>query len=164
MKKMMMAVAGLAMAVVLTGCGGSPKGVAEAFAKAIIQKEPGKALEFYDAVDGQFNPQKAVGEFSLRTKKEKDDLKKALEDLGKKINDDKYDAKTIMEQVLVPSEDKAHMLVNGKKYTGEAAMVTVQYVKGDDKKQDGLAVYLVKVDGSWKVTGYNPVSGLDTDK
>ena len=49
MKKMMMAVAGLAMAVALTGCGGgSPKGVAEKFVLAIIQKDPGKAIEFYD--------------------------------------------------------------------------------------------------------------------
>ena len=175
MKKMLMLVASVAMAVAMTGCGGSkksaeeqekkatadagsPKTVAEDFVKAIIQKEPGKALEFYDTVE-----ETRGDNFALRTKKEKDNLKMALEDLGKKINDDKYNAKTILEQVRVPPEIIGHMLVNGKKYTGETATVTVQYVKGDDKKQDGLVVSLVKVDGSWKVTGYNPVSGLDTD-
>ena len=160
MKKLMMAVAGLAMAVVLTGCGGSPKGVAEDFAKAIVQKEPLKALELYDTVV-------AVGpsRYELRTKKQKDDLKKELEDLGKKINDEKYDCKAILETVSVPSEDMGYTLVNGKKYTGETATVTVQYVKnGDDKKSDGLTVGLVKVDGSWKVTGYRPATGLDTEK
>ena len=163
MKKLMMAVAGLAMAVALTGCGGSPTGVAEAFAKAIIQKEPGKALEFYDSVcqEGRNSYGRS---FALRTKKQKDDLKKQLEDLGKKINDEKYDCKAILEQVFVPSEDSSHMLINNKKYTGETAKVVVQYVKGDDKKQDGLEVSLVKVDGSWKVTDYETVSGLDTDK
>ena len=129
MKKIMMAVAGLAMAVVLTGCGGSPKSVAEDFATAIVQKDPGKAFEFYDTV------QITGGErFSLRTKDDVDALKKALEELGKKINDDKYECKAILEQYTVPPEDiTGYVVVNGsKKYVAETATVTVQYVKGKD--------------------------------
>ena len=158
MKKMMMAVAGLAMAVVLTGCGGSPKSVAEDFATAIVQKEPGKAFEFYDTVQARGT------KFSLRTKDDVDALKKALEELGKKINDDKYECKAILEQYTVPPEDSiGYVVVNGsKKYVMETATVTVQYVKGKDKKPDGLVVNLMKVDGSWKVTGYNEKSNLDT--
>ena len=45
MKKTIIAVAGLAMAVVLTGCGGSPKGVAEKFADAVIKRDAEKAVK-----------------------------------------------------------------------------------------------------------------------
>ena len=154
--KMMMAVAGLAMAVVLTGCGGSPKGVAEKFATAIVQKDPGKAIGFYETFRGSER-------FELRTKAEMDQLKKDLEELGKKINDDKYECETILEQIRIPTEMIGYMLVNGKKITGETATVKVQYVKGKDKKPDGLSVSLMKIDGSWKVTGYSELSNLDTD-
>ena len=178
MKKMLTLIASVAMAVALTGCGdskqsaekqeekkaqeavGSPKAVAEDFAKAIVQREPDKAFEFYDTV--VMGGQSYKGSYVLRTKKQKNDLKEQLEDLGKKINDDKYDCKAILEQVEVASEVMGYMLVNGKKYTGENAKVLVQFMKGDDKKSDGLEVTLVKVDGSWKVAGYEMVSGLDT--
>ena len=157
MKKMMMAVAGLAMAVVMTGCGGSPKSVAEKFALAIIQKDPAKALEFYD-------PVKRDGATKLRTSEQIKTLKEELETMGKDtINDDKYECEAILEVITVPREDSSYTLINGKKYTGETATVTVQFVKGKDKKSSGLRVNLEKVDGSWLVTGQRYISdGLDT--
>ena len=177
MKKTLMLVASVAMAVVLTGCGGSkksaeeqekakekstadvgsPKTVAEDFAKAIIQKDPGKAFEFCDTVSGGRHE-----DYALLTKEQKDNLKRQFEDLGKEINDEKYDCKAILETVEVPPEVMGYTLVNGKKYTGEKATVLVQFMKGGDKKPNGLRVNLVKVDGSWKVKGYSQVSGLDT--
>ncbi len=150
MKKMMMAVAGLAMAVALTGCGGgSPKGVAEKFVLAIIQKDPGKAIEFYDdqlQSDGR--------DFTTWNSADMKKEKTALEELGKKINDDKYECESVFEEVIVPPEDKGYKLVNGKKFTGERATVMVQFIKGKDKKPDGLKVDLIKLDGKWKVYEY----------
>ena len=142
MKKMMMAVAGLAMAVVLTGCGGSPKGVAEDFVKAIIQKDGDKALACVDTTDSKEWSKKAIKDFKERVEK-----------LGKSddINDDKLEAQAVAEQIRVPAEDAGYQLINGKKYTGERAMVAVQFVKGNDKKSKGMNIELVKVDGSWKV-------------
>ena len=149
MKKMMMAVAGLAMAVVMTGCGGSPKSVAEKFALAIIQKEPGKAMEFYDdqlQFDGR--------EFTTWNSEDIKATKTDLEELGKTINDDKYECDSVFEEVRVPPEDTGYRLVNGKKFTGERATVMVQFIKGKDKKPDGLMVTLMKLDGKWKVYGH----------
>jgi len=148
MSKMVMAVAGLAMAVVLTGCGGSPKGVAEDFAEAIIKKDPDKAIACFETTD--------------HTASQIKDKKEAFDKLGKKINDDKLDAVAIYEEVTVPGEDEGYVIVNGKKATGEKAKVTVQFVKGKDKKSDGMKVRLVKIDGSWKVIDYDEVSNLDT--
>ena len=142
MKKMMMAVAGLAMAVVLTGCGGSPKGVAEDFVQAVIQKDGDKAVACLDMTDK-----------TLVTEKSLKDFKEYVEKLGKSddINDDKLEAVAVREEIDVPSEDMGYTLLNGKKYTGERATVEVQFVKGKDKKSKGMTINLVKVDGSWKV-------------
>ena len=137
MNKMMMAVAGLAMAVVLTGCGGSPKGVAEDFVNAILQRESDKAAQCVDTTE--------------MTTKEVKDMKETLDELGKKINDNKLEAETFHEKVFVPPEEGPYTLINGAKYTGEAAMVKVQFKKGTDKKSEGMLLQMVKVDDSWKV-------------
>ena len=137
MKKMMMAVAGLAMAIVMTGCGGSPKGVAEKFMNAVIQRETDKALKYVDT--------------TTMTVKEIKNLKEALDNLGKDINDNKLEAEAFYEKVDVPGEDSGYTLINGAKYTGENARVSVQFKKEKDKKSEGRKLRLVKVDSSWKV-------------
>ncbi len=137
MNKMMMAVAGLAMAVVLTGCGGSPKGVAEDFVNAILQRETDKAAQCVDTTE--------------MTTKEVKDLKEALDELGKKINDNKLEADVFFERVQVPPEDEGYTLINGAKYTGENAIVMVQFKKGTDRKSEGMFLQMVKVDDAWKV-------------
>ena len=153
MKKMMMAVAGLAMAVVLTGCGGSPKGVAEDFAEAVAKRETDKAVDLtYEA---------AVGVDSKRMK----NLKQSIDDMGKdQIKDDKLDAEVYSEVINVPSEDMGYTIINGAKVTRDSATVKVQFVKGKDKKPVGMNVELKKVDGKWKVSefGYIP-DGFDTE-
>ena len=149
MNKMMMAVAGLAMAVVLTGCGGSPKNVAEDFVNAILQRESDKAAQFVDA--------------TTMTTKEIKDMKEALDELGKKINDPKLEAETFYEGIKVPPEEGGYEVVNGVKYTGEWAIVKVQFKKGNDKKSEGMLVQLVNVDGSWKVK-YFGFSKADVEK
>jgi len=148
MKKTLMAVAGVAMAVVLTGCGGSPKGVAVDFANAIITKDPDKAIKCYDTTKMS----------AADIKKEKEEFDK----IGKEINDDKLEGVAINELIRVPGEKSGYKTVNGKKYTGDAAQVLVQFVKGKDKKPDGMKVELEKVDGSWLVTGYRQTKDLDT--
>ena len=140
---------------------GSPKTVAEDFALAIIQKEPGRALEFFDTISGSYSPF-ADSKFGVLSKKEKHDLKLHLEDLGKKINDEKLECEAILEDIMVPPEFYGYHLVNGKKYTGESARVILQFVKRGDKKSDGLEVSLVKVDGSWKVKDFKLKSDFET--
>ena len=121
MKNMMMAVAGLAMAVVLTGCGGSPKGVAEKFVNAVIQRDTDKAVKL--------SVVSAIGsEIDIKKAKEK------IEALGKEINDDKLEGEAIREVISVPSEDSGYKIVNGVKVTRDEAEVLVQFVKGKDKK------------------------------
>lgn len=168
MNKMMMAVAGLAMAVALTGCGGSPKGVAEDFVNAIIQRETDKALKYVDT--------------TTMSAKEVKNLKEALDNAGKDINDNKLEVESILEVVEVPAEDKGYTLVNGAKYTKDSAQVNLQFMKGKDKKSDGRGLQLGKVDGAWKVKvgvretmdkegnkkfvldGVRTLSDLDTDE
>lgn len=137
MKKMMMAVAGLAMAVVMTGCGGSPKSVAEKFMNAVIQRETDKALKYVDT--------------TKMTAKDIKNLKEALDAAGKDINDNKFEAEAFYERINVPREDSGYTLINGAKYTGEDAKVSVQFKKEKDKKSEGRRLNLEKVDGSWKV-------------
>ena len=148
MKKMMMAVAGLAMAVVLSGCGGSPKSVAEDFVNAVIQRETDKAMQCYKVI--------------AMTSKDIKNEKEFLENIGKEINDTKLEAEAIYEEITVPPEVAGYQLVNGAKITGEDATVKVQFKKGQDKKTEGMKVKLEKVDGSWKVVSYSKLSGLDT--
>ncbi|MBQ6007491.1 MAG: hypothetical protein IJL17_03070 [Kiritimatiellae bacterium] len=148
MKNMMMAVAGLAMAVVLTGCGGSPKSVAEKFVNAVIQRDTEKAVKL--------SVVSAIGsEIDIKKAKEK------IEALGKEINDDKLEGEAIREVISVPSEDSGYKIVNGVKVTRDEAEVLVQFMKGKDKKAEGMEVDLGKVDGSWKVVNFKSKSGLD---
>ncbi len=159
MKKIVMAVVGVALAVALTGCKkssteekkgdetasiGSPKGVAEDFAKAVIQRDLDDAVKYVDTSE-------------TVTKKEYYMLERLAKD---GINDDKLEAEAIDERVRVPAA--GYMLINGRKYTGERAEVKLQFKKGKDKKSNGMEVELVMVDGSWKVSSYKLVSGLST--
>lgn len=150
MNKMMMAVAGLAMAVVMTGCGGSPKSVAEDFVNAVIQRETDKAVKCIDTTEA--------------TPKQIKKGKEGLDELGKKINDNKLEAMAFYEKIEVPGEIAGYALINGAKYTGEKATVKVQYKKGKDLKSEGMEVKLIKVDGSWKVKDFDTLSDLDTDE
>ena len=150
MKQMMVAAASVAMAIALTGCGGSPKGVAEKFVDAIIQRETDKAVRYMNVNNA--------------TPKEIKDLKEELDNKGKDINDNKLEAVAFNEVIEVPPEDSGYRLINGAKVTGERAEVMVQFMKGKDKKPEGMRVALIKVDGSWVVehNGYRDLSGLDT--
>ena len=149
MKNVLMFVASVAMAVALTGCGGSPKGVAENFIEAIYKKDAGKAIKY---IDTNSKSQKVV---SYETD--------YLEALGKKVDDEKLSVETVYEEFSVSAEESSYHLRNGKKYSGEKAKVTVQDVKGQEKKSEGWNIELVKVDGSWKVTDFKRVLGLDID-
>jgi hypothetical protein len=149
MKNVVMFVASVAMAVALTGCGGSPKGVAENLIEAIYKKDAGKAIKY---IDTNNKSQRVV---SYETD--------YLEALGKKVDDEKLGVETVYEEYSVSAEESSYYLRNGKKYSGEKARVTVQDMKGKEKKSDGWNIELVKVDGSWKVTDFKRVSGLDID-
>ena len=148
MKKTIIAVAGLAMAVVLTGCGGSPKGVAEKFADAVITRDAEKAVKL--SLVSRVGSENDIKKF-----REKIDAQ------GKDINDDKLEAETLREVITVPSPDSSYKIVNGVKVTRDEAEVVVQFVKGKDKTDKGLEVDLTKVDGSWVVVSFSSKSNLD---
>ena len=149
MKKLMTTVACVAVAVAMTGCTRSPSTVAEKFAEAVIERETEDAVGYFDTTS-----------FEGSEKRIKQ-LKELLENSGKEINDNKLEAEAIGDEITIPAEDAGYKIVNGKKYTGEKAKVTIQFIKGKDKKSDGMAVSLSKVDGSWKVSDYKLISGLD---
>lgn len=148
MKHVMIAVAGLALAVVLTGCGGSPKGVAEKFAEAVITRDAEKAVKL--SLVSRVGSENDIKKF-----REKIDAQ------GKDINDDKLEAETLREVITVPSKDASYKIVNGVKMTRDEAEVVVQFVKGKDKKENGLEIDLAKVDGSWVVVSFSSKSNLD---
>ncbi len=149
MKKIIMAVASVAVAVVLTGCGGSPSTVAEKFADAVIQRETDKAVSCYCTIE--------MNEKTIKALKEE-----VIEKAGKEINDNKLESEAIYEKVQVPPEDSGYELINGVKSTGERARVIIQFVKGKDKKSEGMEVKLRKYDGNWLVTNFDMKKGLDT--
>lgn len=148
MKKLMMVALCAGSAVVMTGCGGSPSGVAEDFAQALIQREAEDAIACYDTV--------------LMSVDEIKDKKETFDKVGKEIDDSKLTVRTINEIIHVPPEDSGYSLINGKKVTGEEAKVTVQFVKGKDLKDYGMTVSLRKIGGKWKVTDYRGVKDLCT--
>ena len=148
MKHVMITVAGLALAVVLTGCGGSPKGVAEKFADAVITRDAEKAVKL--SLVSRVGSENDIKKF-----REKIDAQ------GKDINDDKLEAETLREVITVPSKDASYKIVNGVKMTRDEAEVVVQFVKGKDKKGNGLEIDLAKVDGNWMVVSFSYKSNLD---
>ena len=152
MKKMMMAVAGLAMAVVLAGCGGSPKGVAEDFAEALCRREMDTLVSLMDT----------TGVTEKRLKKVKEGIEKAVKE-DSDLNDDKLSAEAFSEEIVVPGEVMGYKIKDGKKYTGEKATVKVYLFKGKDKRSFGLEVELEKVDGKWKVTDHDKIP-VDEDE
>ncbi len=167
MKKTMMAVVGLAMAVVLTGCRGSalsesPSSVAEDFAKAIIQRRPAEALDLCDVkLYGQSVGRDLRIRPSMKSKSYVRRLKDDFEKDGKKIDDDMLEGVAVMEVIMTPSDIFPKYHLDGKECTGETAAVTIQFVKGKDKKSKGMEVELLKIDGSWKVIGYSMTSLSD---
>lgn len=168
MVKKVMYVAGLALAVVLSGCqkvgfGSSPSDVAVDFARAIIQKNPSEA---FDLCDVKLYDSSLRGFDINPTVKSKGDIKKLKEKFekdGKELDDDRCEGIVIMEVITTPSDLFPTYHVDGREYTGERARVTVQYVRGTDKKSKGLTVSLIKTDGVWKVVGYNVEYSLDDD-
>ena len=149
MKKIMMVVASAAMAVVLTGCGGSPASVAAKFADAVIQRDVDVALKYFYT--------------SAMTKGEIKSLKNDQVDaLGKKIDDNKLEATVYRERISIAGEYEGYKIVNGEKINGDKAEVIIQFVRGKDKKADGMKVDLIKVDGDWRVVAFEPETDLDT--
>ena len=142
-----MAVMCAVVAVAMTGCGGSPKSVAEKFATAIAQRETEKALSYWDT--------------TAMSEKAQKDMKEVFDRDGKQIDDTKLEAECLCERISIPPEIGGCEIVNGCKYEGEKAKVIVQYYKGKDKKDSGMRVSLVKVDGSWKVTDYDYSEKVD---
>ena len=164
---MIMTVVGLILSGVLSGCNNSgieisPSIVAEDFVKAIIQKNPSEALDLCDIklYGTSFRPGFEIKP-TLKSKSDIRNLKEEFEMRGKEIDDDKLEGVAVMEVIMTPTEFFPTYHVDGKEYTGESAEVTVQYMRGDDKKTKGMKVRLVKVDGLWKVMGYDMVSNLD---
>ena len=162
-----MTVVGLILSGVLSGCNNSgieisPSIVAEDFVKAIIQKNPSEALDLCDIklYGTSFRPGFEIKP-TLKSKSDIRNLKEEFEMRGKEIDDDKLEGVAVMEVIMTPTEFFPTYHVDGKEYTGESAEVTVQYMRGDDKKTKGMKVRLVKVDGLWKVMGYDMVSNLD---
>ena len=167
MTRMIMTVVGLVLLGVLSGCNNSgieisPSVVAEDFVKAIILQNPSDALDLCDIklYGTSFRPGFEIKP-TLKSKSDIRKLKDEFERQGKEINDDKLEAVAVMEVIMTPTEFFPMYHVDGKEYTGESAEVTVQYMRGTDKKTKGMKVRLVKVDGVWKVMGYNTVSDLD---
>ena len=162
-----MTVVGLILSGVLSGCNNSgieisPSIVAEDFVKAIIQKNPSEALDLCDIklYGTSFRPGFEIKP-TLKSKSDIRNLKEEFEMRGKESDDDKLEGVAVMEVIMTPTEFFPTYHVDGKEYTGESAEVTVQYMRGDDKKTKGMKVRLVKVDGLWKVMGYDMVSNLD---
>ena len=101
MKKTLMLVACMAMAVALTGCGGSPSAVAEDFVNAIIQKDVGTAIALY------------VPEF-FQDVADRKQVKEDLERLSRRIDDTKREGHAILEVVSTPGKDNVIMSINGE--------------------------------------------------
>ena len=171
MKKMMTLVAGMAMAVVLTGCGGSKdssaaaeqeaaegvgsaKGVAERFVNAIIQKKVDAAY----ATCSAYSFDKRGGNVQKRSKADVQKLKKELEGLGEELGNDKLQGKAIKEVI---NGGPRYLIVDGKKFNAHA-VVTVQLMQDKVKTSKGIRVELRGGDEGWKVTSCDTVSGLDT--
>ena len=166
MKKMLM-FAGVVLVVALSGCqkaglGSSPSDVAVDFARAIIQKDPSEALDLCDIkLYGSSSHRGFEMNPTVKSKSDIKELKEKFEKNGKELDDDRCEGVAIMEVIMTPSEMFPTYHVDGQEYTGESAKVTVQYVRGKDKKSKGLTVSLIKVDGLWKVIGYTMESDLD---
>lgn len=140
------AVIGLSMAILLTGCGGSPKDVAEKFANAVVQGETTKA------VDLTMQSALKLAEEDIKGVKEKIDM------VGKDVNDNKLSAKVIIERITVPKKGEEYKIVNGAKVTADRATVEVQYFKDMDANSKGMEINLLKIDGKWMVGAFQPKS------
>ncbi len=141
MKKRMMVVAFASMSIMLSGCGGSPKNVAEKFATALVRGNTDKAVSYCQP--------KGMKPEELKHWRER------IDTLTKKINDDKYEAETIYESIEVKAEDSGYVVVDGRKYNGSAKVI-VQFVKnrGKDRSADGMHVFLIKKDSDWVVADF----------
>ena len=132
-----MAVVGVALAVVLTGCSKSSKDesgdkgqtteykkVAEDFVNALIQGDADKAIQYVDTTAAK--PEDVT------------DIKAGLSKLSQEIND-----KTLVAKLsnFRPKDDAK---------TG-IKKVIVQFMKGEEKTPNGRQVQLKQVEGTWKI-------------
>ncbi len=136
MKKIMMAVLGMALAVILTGCSKSEdkgqttesnpeyKKVAEDFVNALIQGDVEKAIQCVDT--------------SAAKPEDVTDIKAGLSIVSQEIND-----KTLVAKLskFLPKDDAK---------TG-IKKVIVQFMKGEEKTPNGRQVQLKQVEGTWKI-------------
>ena len=169
MKKTLMLVASVAMAVVLTGCGGSKssgdaekgassgsvssaRSAAEGFVGAVIKGDLQAAVACYDTLE--------FDELRQRTEEEKKELEAKLQDFikfFKNKGEGENIAGTAISEVI--RGGGRYVIVDGKKCTEEAKVV-VQIVRNGDKQDAGVQVELVSVDGAWKIKEYKLCDGL----
>jgi len=173
MSKMMMAVAGLAMAVAMSGCGGSPKGVAEDFVNAIIRGDTEKALKYLDPDDDDVT--------SSDLKEMREELFKGLFKNREKAINGGLEAEAFSEEIVrhgngVRYREVIERRVNGDRYYEkieerrvkynynndeglpyDKATVKVLFKQGKDILSESvyLRLGLYKIDGSWKVNYFN---------
>ena len=176
MKKMLMFVASMAMAAVLTGCGGSKdksseekkeetegvggaKSVAENFVNAILEGKDDKILQYCDvSAKTEKEKEKAKAEWGERVERKLSPLRSVFEAAKGGEKGEKARGTAIFEVI---TGDGSYTIEDGKKHTDEASVI-VQLVKGKVKSSKGVAVNLVSVDGSWKVTDLDAETRLDT--
>ncbi len=169
MKKTLMLVASVAMAVVLVGCGGSKKSSGEAEAKGASgdagpARDP--AVTFVNAIlkgDGDAayaccdTPEFKTldGDVSNRTEDDMKGVERTLKELAEKNKgDEKYSCKAVKETIY---GGNGYYVLDGKKCT-ERAEVVVELVAKDGSMRAGgnekIEVKLINVDGKWKVSSY----------
>ncbi len=161
MKKIVMAVVGVALAVALTGCKksstdekkddadagiGSPKTVAESFAKAFIQRDTDKAVELMAAFVTA----------SAEANADKDDFKRWVKErLERQMREySSYgdsEVSTGDEEIEV---SVGYKIKNGVKIGNEKADVVILFGKGEDK-EPGMKVRLGRYNGSWMVEDFD---------
>ena len=166
MKKTLMLVASVAMAVVLTGCGGSKssgdadkgassggtvssaRSAAEEFVGAILKGDFNAAAAFYDTL--VFDD----GAPRQRTEAEKANIESNLKEFidGAKSQEGNVSGTAISEVIR---GGRGYYIVDGKKCT-DMATVIVQLVRNGEKQPATIKVELVNVDGAWKISSYKP--------
>ena len=172
MKKTLVFVASVAMAVVLVGCGGSKNSSGEAEAKgasgdAGSARDP--AVTFVNAIlKGDGDAAYACcdtpvfktfdGDVSNRTEDEMKGVEQTLKELAEKKKknkgDEKYSCKAVKETIY---GGNGYYVLDGKKCT-ERAEVVVELVAKDGSMRAGgnekIEVKLINVDGKWKVCNW----------
>ena len=176
MMKMLKFAASMAMAIVLMSCGcskdkssdaekeaagsvGSAKEVAESFVNAILEDNGDKILQYCD-VSAKTETEKAAAKtkWGERVERKLRPLRSVFEAAKGGEKSEKARGTAILEVI---TGDGSYTIEDGKK-RADKAYVIVQLVKGKVKSSGGVAVELVSVDGSWKVTDLDAEMRLDT--